>query len=309
MRETQQPLTASETAELEILKRQAQAGRIAHGTPAYARYIALVGKSDTPPAPAPAPAPVPGLTFRNDEEAAKYYGIAWRTYMDLKKMGRDHLDPIPATRPDQMVAWFTRQQAAGRRKHRIPDTILQRAAEYTPPGPAAAPVLPTPPPIVEKPGDHPALDFTPPAPAAAPVPVPLPPPGADLPQAEETTTEQILSGLRRRSTTLTQNHSALLTAGRYAEAATIAQQLDRVNEDIRKWSASLKRIREGDEYVHIDSVQSALGALFPSFFRILDKELTSRLPPAEVRTALREVERRLPTLLPEELNLIPAPAA
>lgn len=268
-------LSAAEAAELLALESRARKGMLKEDSPHFQRYLALVQKrEDGTERPAAEPVQV---RFATDEAAAEYYGFKWRAWMGLKALGKEMGDPLPVDHPEQMPGWFDRARSCGRRKHRTPDSVLARAREELDKSTADAP---------------PAEDDV------KPVMEPLV-------LGDEATTEGILEQYRRLSKALSGTLEKQVAGGLTAEARGTLSAMNDVNEKIRQWSQSLKKIREGESYIHREAVSAGAAVFLAGLWRLLTRELTAAFPPADeprVRERLAALERRLPQLLPAEFK-------
>ena len=105
------------------------------------------------------------------------------------------------------------------------------------------------------------------------------------------------------SATFGQLMNTALAAGRMQEFTTHKAQFDRTNEQIRQWSVSAKRIREGADYLHRDEVAAHAANYHAALWRLLFRELTAAFSPSEttrVTAILSDLASRMPFILPAE---------
>lgn len=249
----------------------------------YDRFLALVGKEESGGALV-MPERV-SVKFPTEGAAAAFYGFSERGWQKLKAIARDLSDPLPVDTPAAMPGWFDRARSAGRRKHRTPESIMARARE----GVVAKALAPQ---------------------KAKPLPEEPPQPDLALEMAGEAGNEDIVQRYRRASAALGAQWDRQIAAGQTFEARqTMAEQMV-VDENIRQWEQSLKKIREGNDYLHRDTVIAGAGAFCVALWRLLTRELIASFPPAEeprVRNMLARLEERMPQLLPAEFQLQEAP--
>ena len=239
--------------------------------------------------------PQPGPPFTTDATAAEFYGLRWRTWMELKKLGKQMSDPLPADSPVDMPGWFDRMRTAGRRKHKTPQSILDRAAECG--GPSQ--------PVTPKPARK--AKASPPKPAQpAPEPVTPPPSPNIAPMTDSATAnDHIEMFYRRELSRLQTQYGKDLRDGNVQAARNTKAEFQAAAETLRKWEKDKKQIRAGEDWMQRDKVATAAQQAMAGVWRAVNRALLAEFPGEDhprINRAMSGVERRLQQFIPEEIR-------
>lgn len=240
-----------------------------------------------------------GPPFPSDSVAAAYYGMTRPGWMKLKALGRKQKDELPFTSPAEMPAWFDRMRAAGLRKHKTPDAIIQRAAEAGDGQSTAKPAKVRP----QKNGRSAPKAVL--AKETPPAPDPPRPPALPFEDATPASNTDTITHMRRMASFYAAEWEAATKSGRKADALEAKRAFDDLSEKIRKWSQSQKAISEGEGYIPRDQVVAGANAFCSGLWRVLTRELEAEFTGAEsprVRKVLVHLEKALPPLLAKEFQ-------